>query len=394
MNLLKLFVTINIVLICIDTNSQIISKFTWDSAPVTAADIGPDGTSVSASAISDAGGVGGTNGLNAGLPKADFTLTIPGSPTFDIDGIDVSFDYQREEASGTFLKRGSSLIIQGCSNISVSFRIEDGMGGYTTVSSGNVYPIPDDDIYRNYRFYYMPETGEAAILVNDVAVWTNDGPDGRNLYWTGSGNLIVGAGMDGTGFNNTFMDNLIIANIFNSPLPIELIDFTANYSEFDQSVICEWQTASEINNDFFNIERSVDCENWEQIGQVGGAGNSSSPLTYSFQDKNPNSSISYYRLKQTDFDGSFSYSEIRTVNLPFTSDELFIIFPNPTKNEITISIKTGGWDEVKLYNSIGQQIKIDVPNGEGNIINLNLDYLEKGIYFICVNESIQRLIIQ
>jgi len=97
-------------------------------------------------------------------------------------------------------------------------------------------------------------------------------------------------------------------------LPIELIHFTAKNVN-NREVLLEWSTASETNNDFFTLERTLDGENFEIIGTVDGAGNSTSTLNYNFVDDDPYSGISYYRLKQTDFDGSFEYSELRAVEI-------------------------------------------------------------------------------
>ena len=91
--------------------------------------------------------------------------------------------------------------------------------------------------------------------------------------------------------------------ICGDPLPIELLSFTATSKIYH--ILIEWTTGSEINNDYFSILRSQDLQNWETISTVWGSGNSSIPISYSFVDFYPLSGISYYKLKQTDFDGKF-----------------------------------------------------------------------------------------
>jgi len=103
-------------------------------------------------------------------------------------------------------------------------------------------------------------------------------------------------------------------------LPIELLSFIAKNIN-NEEVLLEWATATETNNDFFTLERSIDGVNFEIIGTVDGAGNSSSTLHYSFVDDDPYGGISYYRLKQTDFDGSFAYSDLEAVEIQ--SDDKF-----------------------------------------------------------------------
>ncbi len=379
--------------ISLQMNAQIISQFSWDADPVTSADIGPDATSVSPSAISDVGGVGGTNGLNAGLPKRDVNMAIPGSPTFDVNGIDVSFDYQREESSGNFVQRGSSLQIRGCANLSVVFRVDDGAGGFTSVNSGNVFAIPNDDTFRNYRFYYLPSSGEAFLIVDGVTVWTYDGPDNRNMYWAGSGDMQVGVGIDGTGFNNTFMDNLIIGNVIDSPLPIELLNFNAeNYSETTVNVT--WQTASEIDNDYFTVERSANGQHWQSIGQVNGAGNSSVLLSYNLFDQNPLNGVSYYRLKQTDFNGDFTYSDPESVYRNQQDATAPVIFPNPAKNVFTISAENV--DRFEIYTISGQRVtnSVSINPLEGTAAQVDVSALAAGTYIVRSDAQSVRLIIE
>jgi len=81
-------------------------------------------------------------------------------------------------------------------------------------------------------------------------------------------------------------------------LPIELLNFNITYQKDDQKVFLDWQTASELNNEFFTIERSINGNDWEEINKIDGAGNSSSLLSYWEVDNNPHKEISYYRLNK------------------------------------------------------------------------------------------------
>ncbi len=97
-------------------------------------------------------------------------------------------------------------------------------------------------------------------------------------------------------------------------LPISLIAFEAKPEE-NRSVAVHWVTASEINNSYFAVERSADGRNWEIVSTVNGCGTCTQEHTYDFSDKSPLSGISYYRLKQVDFDGKYSYSDIAAVSI-------------------------------------------------------------------------------
>ncbi|MEM6641857.1 MAG: DUF2341 domain-containing protein [Bacteroidota bacterium] len=118
------------------------------------------------------------------------------------------------------------------------------------------------------------------------------------------------------------------------PLPVELYFFEAMPTE-DGDVQVNWATATETNNDFFTLERSFDGENFVEVATIEGAGNSSDLLNYTFLDKQPYVGISYYRLKQTDFDGSFTLSYVVTVNMDIKNALSYEIalYPNPAKLE-------------------------------------------------------------
>jgi hypothetical protein len=109
---------------------------------------------------------------------------------------------------------------------------------------------------------------------------------------------------------STFSDFTGLGN--GTPLPISLLDFNA-YPVLEQVEIV-WTTATEINNDYFTIERSKDGISFEELMKVQGAGNSNQILNYKELDSNPFEGTSFYRLKQTDFDGIYTYSDIRVVN--------------------------------------------------------------------------------
>ncbi|TVQ82409.1 MAG: T9SS C-terminal target domain-containing protein [Bacteroidetes bacterium] len=176
---------------------------------------------------------------------------------------------------------------------------------------------------------------EQLELFMTVAQW-DDG------HWTDKGNSDAQAFGNGTGYvraqiptefasksGSAFL-TLGSVNEEEVPLPIELLSFTANARE--NMVLLEWVTATEINNDFFTIERSRDGRNFEIVALVSSnaeGGFSNEKLFYKAWDKNPEIGMNYYRLKQTDFDGSFEYSDIIGVYFQQQSDVLFSLYPNP-----------------------------------------------------------------
>jgi|ERR1035437_1603056 hypothetical protein len=170
-------------------------------------------------------------------------------------------------------------------------------------------------------------------------------------------------------------------------LPIVLVNFNAIPD--DTKILVKWTTATEINNDYFTIERSTDGETFNQIATLKGSGNSNSLLNYSFIDENPFYGISYYRLKQTDYNGtSVTYNSV-VVNFSSASS-LFEVFPNPnTGNQIIISYtakNTGDKFLIYISDITGRIVfeKSLIADTKGlNTTTINPESnLSKGIYFL------------
>ncbi|MBT8195686.1 MAG: T9SS type A sorting domain-containing protein, partial [Bacteroidia bacterium] len=143
-----------------------------------------------------------------------------------------------------------------------------------------------------------------------------------------------------------------------NPLPIELMHF--GVSQTNNKVVATWQTATEINNDFFTLEKSTDLKTWEIISTVQGAGNSNVTLEYSTLDDNPIQGVNYYQLKQTDSDGKFTYSKIASINFKVSDlkDDRLNIFPNPTNGQaINVAMNNmNGMFDLKVINILGEEI--------------------------------------
>lgn len=173
-------------------------------------------------------------------------------------------------------------------------------------------------------------------------------------------------------------------------LPIGLSSF--DVTEENDAVRLDWETATEMNNDYFTIERSVDGVHFEKVMDVKGAGTSSENIIYREYDKHPFDGVSYYRLKQTDFNGSFSYSRIISVDFRFRD---LTIQPNPVLNnaEIGFLCNAPGQVDLRIYNSVGQEVhykKLTCSNGM-NSVKLDMAELGKGIYFVRVTSGASQM---
>jgi hypothetical protein len=121
-----------------------------------------------------------------------------------------------------------------------------------------------------------------------------------------------------------------------SPLAIKLIYFDVECGK--REVKINWATASEDNNDYFTIERTQDGIHFEEIGKIVGAGNSSHKINYSFIDSNPLQGVSYYRLKQIDFNGRSEYFNVVATSCGENDFQNMTIYPNPAKTDVTIAL--------------------------------------------------------
>ncbi len=178
--------------------------------------------------------------------------------------------------------------------------------------------------------------------------------------------------------------------INNTALPLELLDF--NVSPLNQSVLAEWQTETEFNNDYFVIERSVSGTEWEVAGTVKSAGNSNQFVSYSFLDEKPFFGLSYYRLKQVDFDGSHSYSDLRSVVMDY--ENRLALFPNPSNGKIITPIRKENLTDLKVCNLHGQDlthlVEIIGFTETGSI--LDISRLTEGAYLVYTRERAYKVI--
>ncbi|WP_107039530.1 T9SS type A sorting domain-containing protein [Brumimicrobium mesophilum] len=176
-----------------------------------------------------------------------------------------------------------------------------------------------------------------------------------------------------------------------STLPIELITFDAYKN--DRVVELAWKTASELNNDYFTIERSIDGLSWENLQIVRGAGNSSSVIDYSWIDYSPFSGVSYYRLKQTDYDGTTETFNI--VSIDKNDVEELQAYPNPVSHSVTV-IGLQDSEVLRIMNTVGVEVtgNVIVSNSPSKKTFIDMSQLPKGMYFIVNGDESIRVLKQ
>ncbi|MFN6944788.1 MAG: T9SS type A sorting domain-containing protein [Cytophagaceae bacterium] len=174
-------------------------------------------------------------------------------------------------------------------------------------------------------------------------------------------------------------------------LPIDLMNFKTILKD-ERLVELSWQTSSETNNDYFTIEKSKDGTKWIEFQKVDGAGSSSQVNSYGAIDHDPLPGNSYYRLKQTDFNGDYTYSKVASVFNNYRSSEIYI-YPNPTSNYINLQGNYLESGSIKIYNVQGDEVTEHIPilsQGDSKFI-LDFSNLFPGIYSIITQSSSHRI---
>jgi hypothetical protein len=179
-----------------------------------------------------------------------------------------------------------------------------------------------------------------------------------------------------------------------TPTPIELTSFTAEKGP--QNVLLKWSTASEINNDYFSVEKSSDGIQFKQIGTVKGNGNSKQIINYSFDDNSSNTGTVYYRLKQVDYDHNYEYSPITSVS--FDSQEPVTIFNDPSNQDagIIISFNKKGSATFNVIDLLGRVVYSGSRESEAASVAISKNILTSGIYIVKVfmaNELVSKKVV-
>jgi hypothetical protein len=162
--------------------------------------------------------------------------------------------------------------------------------------------------------------------------------------------------------------------ILTGPLPIELLSF--DIKALNQSCLINWVTGSEVNNDYFTIERSRDANFWEVLAIVNGSGNSSASIAYVYRDFSPWTGLSYYRLRQTDFDGSYVTFDAKSF---YSGTQLEVsLYPNPADDRVHISGPE--MVEVEFQDALGKVHIVATVESDSEQFGIDVSTLPDGVY--------------
>ncbi|MEQ9229042.1 MAG: T9SS type A sorting domain-containing protein [Cyclobacteriaceae bacterium] len=213
------------------------------------------------------------------------------------------------------------------------------------------------------------------------ASWPSDNPTGSTTQ-TMTHKLKFADTADGT---NPSSDGYTVTT--STLLPIELIHFKAE--NISKRIHLNWKTASEINNDYFTVEKSRDGRGFSETVRIKGAGTTKVPQSYSWDDPNSDLGMSYYRLKQTDFDGTSSYSPIVVVH--FSQLNSASVWPNATKSALNVQLDAQAphkiaFDLIDLSGKIHPLKEVTATTGNSTY-SLILPSLARGIYIFRVSSG-------
>jgi hypothetical protein len=298
-----------------------------------------------------AGGAGGTDWINSPTPQGG-----TGGAPFGGDGVGLSGNKPGQGATQRTVGAGGP---PGVNNLG-------GQGGYGGGGGG----------------YYG---GGAAAIIG------NAGGGGGGSSWVATGALLSQPAYD---VDSTATDGQlrITALTDAAPLPVQLTSFTATAQI--SAVALAWHTASEVNSDRFEVERSTDGATFNKLAAVAAQGTTAASHTYAYLDARlpAGTTTLYYRLRQVDLDGTFSYSPVRSVRLAEASAGLSV-FPNPSRGAATL---TGATVQVpvQVFDAVGRAVYTTTTAADGTA-RLDLPAgLPGGVYIVRAGSQATRLTVE
>lgn len=314
--------------------------------------------------------------------------------------------------TGTINMNGGVLCNQGTIQTSATINANSGTIYNYGVIRQNNFNTPSGLTFYNYNLIFI--TGN--LIINSGSYWYEDGQTtvGNNMQVNGvvtgtstvcggfkvsnhttlnsNGNVsnidFCDLGMPSGGFdvrNAAVPSSVTYCTCSFSPLPVELVDFTAECNS--NTVNVSWSTASEVNNDYFILEKSADAVTWSEITKVAGNGNSNELKTYSYTDHASGLGATYYRLTQVDFNGDTEVFSPKSANCGNGETATLSVYPNPADEYVTVSYSGAGkWARWSIISMSGAVVNTGNLTADGNT-QIEVSSLPAGVYTLRVADD-------
>ena len=287
------------------------------------------------------------NQLNSDYAPSDVTTFL------DADGVDNSLNV----VNRFWILDANGFTTKPTTTLSFTYDDDEVTGGGNTVSEADLFP---------QRFNSVDATWSDVTLSGTLNTTANK----LSGVSVSSGDL--------------FKSWALVSEL--NPLPVELTHFKPECE--DNTVTIEWTTAAEINNDYFVIEKSLDGTTWIAVDSIDGAGNSFVEQNYTYQIKNHVYEITYFRLKQVDYDNTTSYSDVEPCAC--SGLEITDVYPNPSQGEVNYVVQSNqaGTITLTITDARGKLVtrnQFEIVEGQ-NLLK-NIIHAEMGKYFITVQMS-------
>lgn len=296
------------------------------------------------------------------------------------------------ETGFTFNGRTFSVTEGGTLNMTYAYVKTFKNGGWDVCSARmnySVYPASGSPSFTAVNLPFGSNLGNGDQQWNtnlsvNLASGLSPGTYKIRIYYDATVGASSGCGTPLARFLSNGGNDYIATLTVNAAMPVALTSFDAQKSQ--GGVLLQWSTASERDNNYFQVEHRSANTDWETLGKLYAKGNSTTPQSYSFLHRAPVEGDNYYRLRQTDFDGRFDYSPIAAVS--YIAGPVVEISPNPL-NGNTLNIKltsTENAHQLRLYNLQGQLLQtVQINAGDHIEQTMNIDAVPSGMLLLQVD---------
>jgi hypothetical protein len=298
-------------------------------------------------------------GLTGGYIQIENALNVPAAINPGNIGIEIT---SAANLGSTIIRRGHNQ-----------------QGGASVYRYFDVIPTNNTGLDASITVHYwdqelgtIPESDLGIFFSDDNSYWSLVGQDALNTI----NNLVTKTGIG-------HLSRFTLADI-GEPLTVTFLYVKANLN--NEQTLLDWAVSSELNNDHFEIERSIDGKHFVKLSTVNSAGNTSVTRYYNYIDALPFAGINYYRIKQVDIDNSFSYSDVVTVENKVNLNGFISCYPNPANSIFNLAFSSGNNTAYKmqLFNANGKLVQSKFINSTKgmNQITWDISSLPKGVYTI------------